>query len=328
MVKIIYKPYKIKLKKFLIKRKIFINNIIYYPLKYFDDETNNYQNIILQTPIMFIPFELSNYNSVNNYIDISFNSYENDEDINQFLEFVKKINTHFEKLSRFKKYNFRSSLKPKINIFPERLRLTYNEKNNIIIFNENKQKLDRSHLKSKMYGKFIIQISNIWINKNKNEYGIIWNICQIKLLTDLIYKPEEYSFIDDVAKDNNNNDNNNDNNNNNNNNDINDKNPKYKQYFFMFKIGLSKEAITHKLIQDGLDPLLTDIITGNNQNKETKFTTIKKPNRTDLFNDIKKSVPLKKITIIKKKSPINNNNNLVPSHNDILNAWSKIVNKK
>lgn len=316
MVNIIYKPYEFKFKQLLLKRKIFINNIIYYPLKYYDTNDTKYNNIIIQSPIMFIPFDLSNYNSINNYIDISFLNKEKDADINEFFLFITKINNYFSKLKKFKHLKFRSSLKPIINIFPERLRLNFNKRNNILVFNEEKQRIDKSSIKSKMYGKFLIQISNIWINKSNNEYGIIWNICQVKLYENLIYKPDEYSFIDD--------------NNYKETDDINSSNPQYKQYFFMLKLGLSRETIIHKLIQDNMDPALIDIITEKKNNPKEKFETIKKKDitRTNLLNSINSGINLKKIKIVKKKSLTNNNNNLVPSQEDILSAWTKIVKKK
>lgn len=324
MTKIIYKPYSIIFKRFLIKRKIYISNIIYYPIKYYNVDTCHYENLIFQTPVMFIPFSLSDYNSINNYIDISFLNKEKDKDINSFFLFICKLNNYFVNLKKFKKYTFRSSIKQKINIFPERLRLNFNTKNNVMIFDEEKNKIDKSLIKPKMYGKFIIQLSNIWLNQSKNEYGIVWNICQIKLYNNLIFKPEEYLFIDD------------DNKNNKLEKEINDKNPIYKQYFFMFKIGLSREAIVHKLIQDKLDPTIIDFII-EQKNKTNKNDTLKNLNTTSGININRKNllmgihngdITLKKTKIVKKKTPENKNNSMVPTHEDILHAWKRIVKKK
>tara|TARA_B110001450_G_C17565121_1_gene458469 strand:- start:62 stop:868 length:807 start_codon:yes stop_codon:yes gene_type:complete len=261
---------------------------------------------------MFIPFSLSKFNEFNNYIDISFVNKDKDNDIKLFLDFINQINKYFKNKKKYKKLQFRSSLKEQIDIFPERLRLNFNTKNNIMIFDEDKHNIDISYLKPKSYGKFLIQLSSIWIRNN--EYGLIWNIVQVKLYTNLITKPTEYLFIEDdhINTINTNNTNNNE--------TIND--PIYKPYLFMLKIGLSYDVIRHKLIKDNLDPNIIDIIT----DKKSKFNTIKLPTQTNsLFNQINNGKVLKK-TIIKKKSPIKNSdtNKLIPSKEDILLALNKL----
>ena len=40
----------------------------------------------------------------------------------------------------------------------------------------------------------IIQISFIWVSNGL--FGIKWNVCQIKVYSDIIFKPKEYAFID------------------------------------------------------------------------------------------------------------------------------------
>lgn len=312
MDNIIYKPYKLQFKKFLIKRQLFNNNISYIPIKYFNETLFSYSNMIIQSPIMFIPFSLSKFNEFNNYIDISFVNKDKDNDIKLFLDFINQINKYFKNKKKYKKLQFRSSLKEQIDIFPERLRLNFNTKNNIMIFDEDKHNIDISYLKPKSYGKFLIQLSSIWIRNN--EYGLIWNIVQVKLYTNLITKPTEYLFIEDdhINTINTNNTNNNE--------TIND--PIYKPYLFMLKIGLSYDVIRHKLIKDNLDPNIIDIIT----DKKSKFNTIKLPTQTNsLFNQINNGKVLKK-TIIKKKSPIKNSdtNKLIPSKEDILLALNKL----
>tara|TARA_B110000238_G_C16104881_1_gene429960 strand:+ start:688 stop:1494 length:807 start_codon:yes stop_codon:yes gene_type:complete len=267
--------------------------------------------MIIQTPIVYIPFALSSYNSINNYIDISFLNMDKDEDIKSFFLFITRINDYFTKLKKFKEFKFRSSIKEKKNIFPERLRLNFNQKNNIMIFNENKEKIEKSCIKPKMYGKFIIQVSSIWVNNTNKEYGIVWNISQIKLLQDLVYKPAEYSFIDDTNDE-----------------DISATNPKYKHYFFMLKLGLSKDTILHKLIQDNMDPSLIDIIIDKTTNSPNITLTNTRTDHGNLFSTLTNRTHLKKVKIVKKKSPVNNSSNLVPSQEDILNAWTRIVKNK
>jgi hypothetical protein len=305
MTQILYKPYKFLVKNIVLKRKMFINTIEYYPIKYKNNET--YTSWVIQTPLMFIPFNLSDYESNNNYIDISFLSHEHDTDIDTFLKFVKKINKCVINHRTFKKYKFRNSLKEKTGCFPERLRINYNKHNRVMVFNEEKELIDISKLHSKMYGKFLVQISNIWVNKTKREYGLIWNISQIKLYTNLIYTPSEFAFIEDKLEEN-----------------ISDSNPKYKHYFFMKKIGLDIDVVRDKLSKDGLDPGIADIVFETNE-KMRKYDTIKKTSTTrpNFLNMIGGGVQLKKIRIVKKKS-LSPKNNLVPSQEDIQGALSRL----
>lgn len=305
MVHIFYKPYKFLVNKIIIKRKIVTNTIEYYPIKYNTDSGHNVW--VVQTPLMFIPFQLSNYESRNNYLDISFTSHEHDTDIDRFLKFVKKTNRYFIHHKIFKKFSFKDSLKEKTGCFPERLRLNYNKNNNIRVFNEENNSIDISKLHPKMYGKFLIQISNIWVNRSNKEYGLIWNIAQIKLSTNLIYTPLEFAFIEDKTEE-----------------DISDSNPKYKHYFFMKKIGLDINMVRHKLSKDGLDSGIADIVFETK--KDTTYDTIKKTphTRPNFLDMIGTGVPLKKIKIVKKKSISPKNNNLVPSQEDIQGALSRL----
>jgi hypothetical protein len=315
-VSILYKPYLFVPKYLLLKRKIVQHKIDYIPIKYHTH--NSYHNLVIQTPILFIPFNISNFDMPNNYLDVSFNNNQYDKDIELFYQFVTHINTYFNKLKKFKKYRFVSSVKPKYNNYPERLRLNYNKKLSVSVFNEEKTKIDISYLKSKMYGKFLIQISNIWLNKETSQYGIIWNISQIKLYSNLIYSPYDYSFHEENTND-----------------FVSETNPKYKQYFFMLKIGLGKEAVKHKLKKDNIDTKIIELILGSPRGQQTpgtpgtvKFSTLKKNNNPllNIFSDIKKGITLKKVSIDTDNKPkrMLSHNNLVPSEDDIISALNKL----
>jgi hypothetical protein len=301
---IFYKPYKFLVTKIILKNKLFINTIVNYPIKF--DNGAGPKCWVVQTPLMFIPFKLSNFESSNNYIDLSFVSHEHDTDIDTFLKFVKKTNKYFINHSKFKQFSFRNSLKEKTGCFPERLRANYNKHNRILVFNEEKEQIDINKLQPKMYGKFLIQISNIWVNKKRKEYGLIWNIAQIKLSTNLIYTPLEFAFIEDKLED-----------------DISDSNTKYKHYFFMKKIGLGIDVVRDKLLKDGIDSGIADIVFETK--KMTKHDTINKPTTTrpNFLGLIGNNVLLKKIRIVKKKS-LSPKNNLVPSQEDIQGALSRL----
>ena len=79
MVLVQYKPYKFLVKNIVLKKGIFINNIEYYAIKYKNNK--DYNNWVVQTPLLFIPFDMTRYEGNNNYLDLSFLSQEYDKDI-------------------------------------------------------------------------------------------------------------------------------------------------------------------------------------------------------------------------------------------------------
>tara|TARA_B100000787_G_C16198499_1_gene302886 strand:- start:3873 stop:4820 length:948 start_codon:yes stop_codon:yes gene_type:complete len=311
MVQIHYKPYKFLVTNIVLKREIFIKDMVYYPIKY--KTKSEPSNWVIQTPLMFLPFAMSSYEGNNNYLDLSFLSHENDQDLSKFLKFVIKTNNIFKNKKTFSKYTFKNSLKDKTSMFPERLRVNYNKKNNILVFNEENNPIDITSLKGKMYGKFLLQITNIWVNKGRKEYGLIWNISQIKLSTNLIYSPDELAFLEDEIEEV----------------PISPSNPEYKPYFFMKKIGLDIKIVKHKLIKDNLDPGIADIIFEIKPNTKEHYSTVKKPPplKLNFLGQINGSQSitsgLKKITIVKRKTK-SPKNSLVPSQEDIQSALSRL----
>jgi hypothetical protein len=199
-----------------IKKQINISNeFTNYPIKY------NNNNLIIQTPIVYLPFGINKYNN-KSYIDISFiNSSKND--MKHFKTIILNINKYVKKKINRKKLKFISSFKCTEN-YPERLRLSFYD--DILIFSESKQLLSLDYIKSKIYVKLLISPQFIWTNNT--SYGIVWNILQMKMYS----KPmlDTYSFIDD---------------------DIN-----IDKYIKMFKCGVPPQAIKNKMKVDNIDPSL------------------------------------------------------------------------
>ena len=227
-----YKPYTFD-KTNLIIRKRLVPNI--FPIKLKNKDGT--ENFIIQTPTMFIPFGLTKCKfSFKEYIDISFLNLNNYPNIDQFKTFIKTIETFLKK--KFNHFQLKESLK-KNDTFPPLLRLNFINKD-ILIFNEDNQKILTTDITKKTYGKFIIQLSHIWTNNTSKKFGINFNICQIKLFTNLTYLPQTLEFIDDndsktlTYKD------------------------KYFKYFDMHKKGVPIFAIKQKLTLDNLDPNIID----------------------------------------------------------------------
>ena len=322
----ICKPYKINTDNIIIKKSILSN---LFPIKLMiDKESSVTTNIILQTPIMFIPFGVSTkYNTHSNYknIEISFKNNTNNKDITYFENMVDRINIYFKTLGRFKGMKYISCLKTD-DFFPNRLKLKYMCDNNILIYNEDNILTNDSieSIKPSTYGKFILQITNIWINKNKNTYGIIWNICQIKLYKNLELQLEEFAFIDDSDEEDEEEDNR-----------ITNK-EHYGKYFTMLKRGVPIFAVKQKMILDKIDPDIID--------KPNGIVILDNPIKTNLnpLLDVKANIglliknndfKLKKTSGLNKKESIisklkTNSSILVPSAKDIINAKNRLKNFK
>jgi len=321
----ICKPYKINTDNIIIKKSILSN---LFPIKLLiEKDAYITTNIILQTPIMFIPFGVSTkYNTHSNYknIEISFKNNTNNKDITYFENMVDRINIYFKTLVRFKGMKYISCLKTD-DFFPNRLKLKYMCDNNILIYNEDNIKINDSieSIKPSTYGKFILQITNIWINKTKNTYGIIWNICQIKLYKNLELQLEEFAFIDD-SEDEYEEDN------------IITNKEHYDKYFTMLKRGVPIFAVKQKMILDKIDPDIID--------KPNEKVILDKHIKTNLnpLLDVKSNIgllitnndfKLKKTNGLNKKESIisklkTNNSILVPSAKDIINAKNRLKNFK
>ena len=167
-----------------IKKKININTkFINYPIKY------NNKNLIIQTPIVYLPFGINTFNN-KKYIDISFINSNNDKNMGDFKNIIVDINNWIkQKIS--KKNKFVTSFKT-TEYYPDRLRLSFYD--DILIFNESKHLISLDSIKSKIYTKLLITPQFLWKNDSNSSAGIVWNILQIKVYSKPIL--DTYSFID------------------------------------------------------------------------------------------------------------------------------------
>lgn len=286
----ILSPYSIYEKKIKLKKKIQYLKKNIYPVKY------NNSHFIIQTPIIFLPWGLNQYNS----LDLSLQNkmlsqHEKHEKLDLFTKMILNIENHFKKMYIFRKCTFKSSVKINVN-FPDVLRVSC-DLQNTLIFNEQKQIISKQFLKDKSFIMCILHIPYVW--KTNNIYGVKWVISQIKVYTDMIYKPIEYSFIDSDTD-----------------NELDyEKDPKYQKYFKMLKIGLPKEAVIHKMILDNVDP---SILTSEKKKKEEI------PKNINILNQIKsKTFKLKKHKVNNKVKKIEDNKFIIKP-NDLQNAITKL----
>lgn len=303
----IYKPKELIIEHIIFKKPICIGNNMYkYPIKYLAND------LIIQTPIIFIPFGLSMYNN-KTYLDISF--INNDKEMNMFKSIIQKINTCVKNkmIKKNKKLKFTNSIKKSTNLYPDRLRLCI--KDDIMVFNEHKKIVQFDYIQPKMYVKVLIHPECIWCNEE--TFGITWNVVQLKLYNKLILNT--YSFIDDEPNSEEN---------------IHKHDPKYEKYFKMQKMGVPIDAIKHKMICDNLDPNIIDssnkCMTNINTNT-LKSSHVPPPppplpsSNINIFSEIKKA-KLQKANKKTKESTIPKDTPMCfrPSPNEILLQLKKL----
>jgi len=143
----------------------------------------------------------------------------------------------------FKPKEFISNLKINNSCIPskpDKMRVTCYD--NILAFDNNSKPISLDYLKAKSYLKLLISPVKIWINKDK--YGVLWEVLQIKLYPKATLN--HYMFIDEdiattTAKQ-----------------DFISGHPKYKKYFDMKKKGVPTQAVKNKMLMEGIDPELLD----------------------------------------------------------------------
>ena len=233
----ISKPNEVDIKNITLKNKINISNdFTNYPIKY------NNNNLIIQTPIVYLPFGINKYNN-KSYIDISFINIKNDNVMCEFKELIVNIHT-FIKKKISKKIKFVSSFKS-TEYYPDRLRLSFYE--DILVFNESKSLITLDYVKSKIYSKLLIIPQFLWTNNEVS--GIVWNILQMKIYS----KPmlETYSFIDDEVN--------------------------IDKYVKMVRCGVPVQAIKNKMCQEKIDPVLLDKFLPKDSLNIPSLLTIQRP---------------------------------------------------
>lgn len=311
----IYKPKEINIEHIIFKKPICIGNNMYkYPIKYLGND------LIIQTPIIFIPFGLSMYNN-KTYLDISFININKDKEMNSFKKSIDHINTCGKNKinKKNKKLKFTNSIKKSTNLYPDRFRLCI--KDDIMVFNEHKDLIQFDYIQPKMYVKVLIHPECIWCNEE--TFGITWNVVQLKLYNKLILNT--YSFIDDEPS---------------NEENVYKNDPKYEKYFKMLKMGVPVDAIKHKMICDNLDPNIIDcpknsILNTNKIIKNTHTNSVKSllpppppplpASNINIFSEIKKA-KLQKTNKKTKEVSIPKDTPMCfrPSSNEILQQLKKL----
>ena len=252
---VILKHNDINIRHLTIKKQINISNeFTNYPIKY------NNSNLIIQTPIVFLPFGLNKFNN-KSYIDFSFINSKNDKTMKDFKTKIININNHLKNKFSSKR-KFISSFKSTEH-YPDRLRLSFSD--DILIFNEAKNLITHEHIKSKIYVKLLISPQFLWLTHD--TYGILWNILQMKIYS----KPllEIYSFIEDEVN--------------------------IDKYIKMMRCGVPPPAIKNKMVLEKIDPSLIDkFLPKTKSSQDTKVNLLVIPKLKLPVKKIKKNKSLEK----------------------------------
>lgn len=204
-----------------------INLSIHKTLKYSDKYSfipikiiieNKSNDIVLETPSLFIPFGMQNVSENKKIIDLSFQNKENDKKV---LDFENKLRIIYKIIKKkYKDISVNNFIKNTDYDDCMRLKITkftkfYDQFKNLTI------------PKAFTYGKFIIHFEGLWVNNGNIWFQ--WNILQGKLYQEL--RLSKYSF------------------------DENKISPGQDKYEKMLKMGVPKEAvILKKNLDKGIPP--------------------------------------------------------------------------
>jgi len=223
----------IKLNHIKLKKPILLYNSYNIYIKY------NNNNLIVQTPIVSSPFGITQY-GYRKYIDISL--FDNNTEIQEFKTILSKFNNLLKKrifnqknlkLANTNNLQYCDIFKTSNPPYCDLAKFYFN--NDIYFFNDNIEQIDSSNIKPKDPIKLLIHPSHIWINIHKQQYGIYWEVIQIKVYKLIV--SNKCLFKEETEH--------------------------YQKYFDLAKKGVPKQAIKNKMVIDGLDPNILDTYTGN-----------------------------------------------------------------
>ena len=165
--------------KINIKQKLnYLNEFTFIPIKY------DNQDFVIQTPKLFIPFNIKEFND-KKYLNLSFQNIKNDKKVQLFYENLELIYKKVKEIT--KKYEIKDFLRK----FNENHLMRFKVLDNTIFFDHNKNRINS--IENLTYGEFIIHLQGLWLINNKLNFD--WILLQGKI--DMPLYLSKYSFIDD-----------------------------------------------------------------------------------------------------------------------------------
>ena len=157
----------------------YTDNISFIPIHY------NKKEIILQSPNMYVPFDVINYKGNNKkYLDLSFQNLC-DKDTDEFMKNLEIILNHVQ--DNYSDFSINNFIKENGKYKLMRFKLG----EDTLFFNQDKEKLDKIPIKT--FGVFILSLNGLWMIDKKIWFN--WKILQSKSYIPI--KLKEYYFFDE-----------------------------------------------------------------------------------------------------------------------------------
>jgi len=164
----------------------------YYPVSGSDD----FSNLFIQTPLMYIPFTPQERKSQDGTpftgsLTSSFRDIGSEKNIKK----MKIFHTKIQEIENFIKKEI-EEINPNITKFYKGLRPSTNEKYSdlfqmkilykngepiIDVFDKNKESINFQEVSNRMNASFLIKLDGVWIGRDPNVMGIDWTIKQLLL---------------------------------------------------------------------------------------------------------------------------------------------------
>ena len=182
-----HKDLKIKENLLRLKKQFnYSKDLSFIPILYDKKE------LLIQSPHMFIPFEIKNYseNFKKKYLDLTFQNNSDKETLN----FIENLNIIFKKVKDvYINYTINEFIK-ETDIYKW---MRFKIDDDTLFFNQYKEKINS--FSNKSFGVFIFSLNGLWLMKGKIWFN--WKILQCKI--HIPTKLKEYLFIDeDIESDN------------------------------------------------------------------------------------------------------------------------------
>ena len=236
-----------------------IKNNIKHFVKY------NKDYLIIQTPLLYVPFGIQEYNT-RNTIDISFHNIKYSKQTEHFYNTINVLhNTILDYVDTKDKTIF--GIKHSVG-YPPLLKLNVGK---TTCWNNNREQMSLEDIKKNSFGSLIIHLEGVYITEK--NIGFIWNVLQIRVKEEI--NLDTYAFVDDpvapiapVAL----------------------VPPIADKYSRMLKMGISRQAVEQKKLFDGVKkPSAVDLMSGISSLKkvtvEKKKKKFKKPDTNQFVID-------------------------------------------
>ena len=224
-----------------------IKNNIKHFVKY------NKDPLIIQTPLLYIPFGVQEYNT-RNTLDVSFHNIKYSKQTDHFYNTINAIhNTILDYIDTKDKTIF--GIKHSVG-YPPLFKLNVEKTS---VWNNKREQLSVEDIKKNSFGSLIINLEGFYINEK--NIGFIWNVLQIRIKEEI--NLDTYAFVDDpvavpvaVAA---------------------APVPVLDKYSRMLKMGISKQSVEQKKLLDGVKtPSTADLLSGLSGLKKVTVSQKKK----------------------------------------------------